>query len=82
MKRVRVVPAHNRRRLTVVPTGRPVLPDLLTVPEVAERLRCTPQHVYALFKRDLVSVKVGRNRVVSVEALADFIERNTQRAAS
>jgi excisionase family DNA binding protein len=59
-----------------------MLPDLLTVPEVAERLRCTPQHVYALMKRDLVSVKVGRNRLVSVEALADFIQRNTQQRAS
>jgi excisionase family DNA binding protein len=59
-----------------------VLPDLLTVDEVAARLRCSNAHVYALMKRDLVSVKVGRNRLVSVEALADFIARNTQRAAS
>ena len=73
----------TRRRLRVVSTGRPEIPDLMTVPEVAERLRCTPQHCYALMKRgELASVKVGRNRVVSVAALADFIERNTQRAAS
>lgn len=71
-----------RRLLRAVPTGRPVLPDLMTVPEVAERLRCSETHVYALFKRDLASVKVGRNRLVSVEMLADFITRNTARAAS
>lgn len=70
------------RRSAVQPVGRPQLPDLLTVPEVAERLRCSQQHVYALFKRDLVSVKVGRNRVVPVEALADFIARNTVRGAA
>ena len=64
--------------LRVLPVGRPVLPDLLTVAEVAERLRSTPQHIYALFGRGLASVKVGRKRLVTVEALQSFIEQNTQ----
>lgn len=71
----------TRRRLRVVPTGRPEIPDLLTTGEVADKLRCTPAHVHSLFKQGLVSVKVGSRRRVSVQALADFIERNTQAAS-
>ena len=71
----------TRRRLRVVPTGRPEIPDLLTVEEVADKLRCSTAHVHSLFSRGLVSVKVGSRRRVSVQALADFIERNTERAS-
>ena len=75
------------RRLAVLPVGRPVLPDLLTPDEVAEKLRLPSRAaVYALCDPKkggrLGSVKVGRSLLVPAQALADFIERNTQRAAS
>ena len=81
-------PVRKRRLLrrpavTSMPVGRPVMPGLMTVPEVAARLRCTPQHVFALISRGaLASVKVGRKRVISEGQLLAFIERNTVEAAS
>ena len=51
--------------------------QLLNVPEVAEELRISETAVYRLIKSgDLAAVKAGaRRRVVSREALDDFIRR-------
>lgn len=71
------------RRLAAVPVGRPAFPDLLEVPEVAERLRCTPGHVYALMSRGQMGyVKVGRKRLITADELLGFIARNSEAAAS
>ena len=81
-------PARFKRRrtpanVTRLSVARPAFPELLTPDEVAERLRCTRQHVYALTNRgDLGSVKVGRKRLVLASELLAFIERNTEEAAS
>jgi excisionase family DNA binding protein len=50
--------------------------QLLTVPEVAERLRVSPTRVWRLIAEDgLPSVKVGGSRRVSVDQLNGYIAR-------
>ena len=75
-----------RKRLIsprTLPVGRPVIPELMTMREVADALRCTPQHCYALMRRgEIETVKVGRNRLVARTELAAFIARNTEKVAS
>ncbi len=55
----------------------PVLPDFLTVAEVADRLRLSRKAVRAMIeRRELPASKVGGGRgryLVTVEALADYL---------
>lgn len=68
-------PTPIRRR---IPAARPVLPDFLTVGEVATRLRASTQHVYALMERgEIAYVKSGRRRLITVQALREYVARNT-----
>jgi excisionase family DNA binding protein len=49
---------------------------LLTVPEVAERLRLSRSKIYILMSRgDIASVNIDRARRIPDEALRDFIAR-------
>lgn len=59
------------------------IPDLLTVPEAAERLRLSPATVWRMIARcDLDAVRYpGHGRtLVRAESVADLIERSTERA--
>ncbi len=52
----------------------PACSPLLTVPEAARHLRCTPWFVYALLREGtLPSVQLGRARRIDRRALEDFI---------
>ncbi len=49
---------------------------LLTISEAAKRLSIGRSHAYAYVMRgDLPSIKLGRSRRVSVEAVSAFIQR-------
>ena len=55
---------------------------LYTVEEVAEQLRCTPQHVYNLMKAGkLRSLKLGRSRRIRHEDLVAMITQAAEDAA-
>ncbi|MFF0753368.1 helix-turn-helix domain-containing protein [Streptomyces fradiae] len=56
--------------------------ELLTVPEVMERLKLGRSTVYDLIRsRRLTSITVGRARRVPVDAVRDFIDREIGEAA-
>ncbi|MFJ6522571.1 helix-turn-helix domain-containing protein [Streptomyces filamentosus] len=56
--------------------------ELLTVPEVMERLKLGPSTVYDLIRsRRLVSITVGRSRRVPIDAVRDFIDNQIEEAA-
>jgi excisionase family DNA binding protein len=60
------------------PTGASAhLERLLTVPEVAEFLRCTPDYVYRLVRRgEIAAVKNGRRVLVAPTGLSDYMHCN------
>lgn len=50
---------------------------LMTVPEAADVLRCTPDHVYRLGRQGLLSViRIGRSVFISPSDLTDYINRH------
>jgi len=54
--------------------------ELLKIPEVAARLRCTRGHIYELIKRgDLPAVHVGKALVVRADAIDDYVHRHEPR---
>lgn len=56
--------------------------ELLTVPQVMERLKLGRSTVYDLIRsRRLTSITVGRARRVPVDAVRDFITREIGEAA-
>ncbi|MDX2297923.1 MULTISPECIES: helix-turn-helix domain-containing protein [Streptomyces] len=56
--------------------------ELLTVPEVMERLKLGRSTVYDLIRsRRLVSITVGRSRRVPIDAVRDFIDNQIEEAA-
>ncbi|MFD6248536.1 helix-turn-helix domain-containing protein [Streptomyces roseolus] len=56
--------------------------ELLTVPEVMERLKLGRSTVYDLTRsRRLVSITVGRSRRVPIDAVRDFIDNQIEEAA-
>ncbi|MFJ8132535.1 helix-turn-helix domain-containing protein [Streptomyces hydrogenans] len=56
--------------------------ELLTVPEVMERLKLGRSTVYDLIRsRRLVSITVGRSRRIPVDAVRDFISYEIEEAA-
>ena len=62
----------------------PVSHDVLTVPEVAEQLRCSKAHVFNLINgkvggaRPLPSLRLGRRRLVRRASLDEWITSNEQ----
>ncbi len=76
--------ARKPAPVTRIPVGRPRLPDLLTPDEVAEQLRVGRRRVYDLCRDGhLAAVKLGSKEWrIPVVALAAYIERHTQEAAS
>jgi excisionase family DNA binding protein len=58
--------------------------DVLTVPEVADQLRCSKAHVHNLINgkvrgaRPLPALRLGRRRVVRRAGLEDWIKANEQ----
>jgi excisionase family DNA binding protein len=58
--------------------------DVLTVPEVADELRCSKAHVHNLINgkfhgaRPLPALRLGRRRVVRRAGLEDWIKSNEQ----
>ncbi|MGW1014551.1 helix-turn-helix domain-containing protein [Streptomyces termitum] len=56
--------------------------ELLTVPEVMERLKLGRSTVYDLIRsRRLVSITIGRSRRVPADAVRDFIDNQIKEAA-
>ncbi|RFU82888.1 DNA-binding protein [Streptomyces triticagri] len=56
---------------------------VLTVPQVAERLRISAWKVYDLIRsRELASFKVGRCRRISEAAVHDYVSRRTEQEAA
>jgi excisionase family DNA binding protein len=56
--------------------------DLLTVPEVMERLHLSRSKVYDLIRsRRLTSITIDRSRRIPEDALADFIARLVEEVA-
>ncbi|GGU18010.1 helix-turn-helix domain-containing protein [Streptomyces lavendofoliae] len=56
--------------------------ELLTVPEVMERLKLGRSTVYDLIRsRRLISITVGRSRRVPIDAVRDFIDNQIEEAA-
>ncbi|MFF3770540.1 helix-turn-helix domain-containing protein [Streptomyces sp. NPDC002232] len=56
--------------------------ELLTVPEVMERLKLGRSTVYDLIRsRRLVSLTIGRSRRVPADAVRDFIDNQIEEAA-
>ncbi|MFH8729576.1 MULTISPECIES: helix-turn-helix domain-containing protein [Streptomyces] len=56
--------------------------ELLTVPEVMERLKLGRSTVYDLIRsRRLVSITIGRSRRVPADAVRDFIDNQIEEAA-
>lgn len=50
---------------------------LITVNEAAAALRCSRAFLYARIQSgDLSAVKLGRRRLISTEALREFVERS------
>jgi excisionase family DNA binding protein len=65
--------------INIDPTTPPDTPALLTLAEVAERLRITERLAYQLtYQRRLPSVKVGRYVRVPASALAEFVNAQTR----
>ncbi|MFG2642363.1 helix-turn-helix domain-containing protein [Streptomyces sp. NPDC048370] len=59
-----------------------VTAELLTVPEVMERLKLGRSTVYDLIRsRRLVSITIGRSRRVPADAIRDFIDNQLEEAA-
>jgi excisionase family DNA binding protein len=55
---------------------------VLTVDEAAERLRVSRWSIYALIRSNqLRTVKIGRRRLVPVDALAECLDQLTEVAA-
>jgi len=58
--------------------------DVLTVPEVADELRCSKAHVHNLINgrvrgaRPLPALRLGRRRVVRRAGLVEWIKSNEQ----
>lgn len=51
---------------------------LLTVTEAAAALRCSRSFLYARIQSgDISAVKLGRRRLISTDALREFVERST-----
>ncbi len=64
----------TRRHLTALPGTNG--DRLLTVPEVAERLKCSRRTVFRLFSENaLPSIKTGRQRLVSSEDVDAYLRR-------
>lgn len=64
-------------------TNKTIVPDLLTVPEVMARLGFGRSTVYDLIRtRQLASFTQGRARRIPAQAVADYIARKLQEAAS
>jgi excisionase family DNA binding protein len=65
----------------------PHVARVLTVPEVADLLRCSKAHVHNLINgkvhgtQPLPSIALGRRRLVRRESLNSWIERNERGAA-
>ena len=56
----------------------PVTMKLLSIPQAAEVLGMRPKGLWTMVgRRDIESVKVGRLRKISMEALERFIAQNT-----
>jgi excisionase family DNA binding protein len=56
--------------------------EVLTIPQVAKRLKVSPNTVYRLISAgELAVVKVGSVSRVSEEALQDYVDRNTRVAS-
>ncbi|MFF5427038.1 MULTISPECIES: helix-turn-helix domain-containing protein [unclassified Streptomyces] len=56
--------------------------ELLTVPEVMERLKLGRSMVYDLIRsRRLVSITIGRSRRIPADAVRDFIAGQIEEAA-
>ncbi|MFI8916138.1 helix-turn-helix domain-containing protein [Streptomyces sp. NPDC053513] len=56
--------------------------ELLTVPEVMERLKLGRSTVYDLIRsRRLVSITIGRSRRVPADAVREFIDNQIEEAA-
>lgn len=79
-------PRRSRRSPTTDMAGDPMTErtrtELLTIPQVAARLKVTPRTVYRLISAgDLPVVEVGSVSRVSEEALKQYIDRNTRVAS-
>ncbi len=64
----------------------PVAPEhrreLFEIDELGEVLRVSPSMIWKLLRTNqLASVRIGRRRLVSAEAVRSYIERNTVPAA-
>jgi excisionase family DNA binding protein len=56
--------------------------ELQTIPQVAKRLKVSPNTVYRLISAgELAVVKVGSVSRVSEEALQEYVDRNTRVAS-
>ncbi|MCX4779020.1 helix-turn-helix domain-containing protein [Streptomyces sp. NBC_01264] len=57
-------------------------PELLTVPEVMQRLKVGRSTVYDLIRsRRLISITIGRARRIPVDAVREFIDHEIGEAA-
>ena len=55
--------------------------QLLTVDEAAERLRCTPGAIHKrIWRRQIESIKSGRDRLIAESAIDAYCRRNTDKA--
>lgn len=58
--------------------------DLYPVSEVAEKWRCSPQHIYNLIAAGLLAAtQIGKGRAktrISESSLSEFLGKNTSRA--
>lgn len=71
-----------RKRVKSIPVGRPVMPELMTVAQVAMRLHASTDHVNALCRKgEMASVLVGRKRWISETQFLAFIAKHTQEAS-
>lgn len=58
------------------------IPELLTIQQTADRLKCTRSTVYKLIAAgDLAVVKMSKVSRVSVKDLKEYIDRNTRVAS-
>jgi excisionase family DNA binding protein len=72
-----------RKRVKSIPVGRPVMPELMTVAQVAMRLHTSPDQIHTLCRSGaMASVMVGRKRWISEAQFLAFIEKHTQEAVS
>ena len=70
--------------IRALPVGRPMLPDLLTPDEVAERLRVGRRRVTEMCSRgQIAAIKLGSKEWrIPVAALAAYLEAHTTEVAS